>query len=374
MEIKDYLKNKKAIQKSILEYLNDESNTEENYQNLINILNEDQNIREYRSEFQEFLLLLSKISKHHQRTPDFISKITKTLLIYKAEIKQTFSNLELYKIFKNNKLILLSLIEEDIITPDRALANTVFQLKEEKPEFFFYFFSIFKKFYQKRKRQKIEEEMKRFTQDDEELFEQKIRKGENDHYICELIRNDSIDDFISHVNQKNISLSSQIEQSIFETNSYLLKNKTNLIEYSAFFGSSQIFKYLYLNGAELSPSLWLYSIHGENPEILKILEENKIQPKDETFIECFNESLKCHHNETAEFIRKNFIQNESEKVLLLHSKSVNYFNYLYFPTDLTNPDIFYQLCKHNYIKIVKFLLDNSKNLNVNKIVIFLMFF
>ena len=69
-------------------------------------------------------------------------------------------------------------------------------------------------------------------------------KGENDSYRSSLIRQDLIDDFISHVSRTNISLTSKIEPSIFETNQFLIENKPTLIEYSAFYGSIQICKYL----------------------------------------------------------------------------------------------------------------------------------
>ena len=100
-------------------------------------------------------------------------------------------------------------------------------------------------------------------------YEEKHQKGENDSYICSLIRQDSIEEFISHVNENNISPLSKIFPSIFETNLFLIDNKnTTLIEYSAFFGSIQIFKYLLMNEAELRSSLWPYAIHSKNPVLL----------------------------------------------------------------------------------------------------------
>ena len=93
-------------------------------------------------------------------------------------------------------------------------------------------------------KQEIEQEMKNIYPDIFVNFEEKRQKGENDSYLCELIRTDSIEDFISYVNQKNISLSSKIKSSIFETNSFLVEKEPSLIEYTAFFGSIQIFQYL----------------------------------------------------------------------------------------------------------------------------------
>ena len=97
-------------------------------------------------------------------------------------------------------------------------------------------------------------------------YEEKREECENDSYICLLIRKDSVEEFIKYLNRYNISPLSHILPSIFETNPFLIDNKgTTLIEYSAFFGSIQIFQYLLMNNAELTPSLWLYAIRASLP-------------------------------------------------------------------------------------------------------------
>ena len=76
--------------------------------------------------------------------------------------------------------------------------------------------------------------------------------GENESYICKVIRDDNVVEFITYVNQNSISLNSNIRTSIYETNSFLLKAyNLSLIEYAAFFGSIQIFQYLQMNGVIL---------------------------------------------------------------------------------------------------------------------------
>ena len=129
-------------------------------------------------------------------------------------------------------------------------------------------------------------------------------KGQNASYICELIRQDSVEEFITYVNKNNISLSSVINESIFETNSFLINKNPQLIEYAAFFGSIQIFQYIKINCPKLlNGDLWLYGIHSNNAEMIHILEENQIFPKDRSYEECMIESIKCHHNEIVNYIR-----------------------------------------------------------------------
>lgn len=56
-----------------------------------------------------------------------------------------------------------------------------------------------------------------------------------DEEICEIIRKDEIEKFISIVKKENLPLQSDIKHSIFETNSFLLNKTSTLIEYAAFF-------------------------------------------------------------------------------------------------------------------------------------------
>lgn len=50
----------------------------------------------------------------------------------------------------------------------------------------------------------------------------------------------------------NLSLHLKIKKSVFESNSFLLDIEPTLIEYAAFFGSIQIFRYLRYNDVALS--------------------------------------------------------------------------------------------------------------------------
>ena len=77
-------------------------------------------------------------------------------------------------------------------------------------------------------------------------FSELRKQGENERYLCKLIRGDSVEEFIAYVNKMNISRNATIIQSIYETNAFLIKKQSQsdngimLIEYAAFFGSIQI--------------------------------------------------------------------------------------------------------------------------------------
>ena len=130
-------------------------------------------------------------------------------------------------------------------------------------------------------------------------------------YISKLIREDLIEEFDEHITKANLSLNIKIAESIFETHPLLVEKQATLIEYAAFFGSIQIFNYLRMNNVKLTPSLWIYAIHGRNSEIIHILEDNHVKPEDTTFTECLVESIKCHHNEIAEYIENFLMQQQT---------------------------------------------------------------
>ena len=184
-----------------------------------------------------------------------------------------------------------------------------------------------------------------------------------------MIRKDSIDEFIIYINHKSISISSEITPSIFETNSFLIENKNiTLIEYSAFFGSIQIFKYLKINNVQLEPSLWLYSIHSKNSELFNFLESDEYS----NYLSWLIESIKCHHNDFANYIQivlmnQQEVESNEIKVEIL-SNSMKFNNYSYFQTDLIKEQGFFNLCFYNFYKIVELLLEEKENEIKKKII------
>ena len=169
-------------------------------------------------------------------------------------------------------------------------------------------------------------------------FNELRKAGENESYICELIRNDSIDDFIVYVNKRNYSLQSTIVPSIYETNKFLfnkqieryinsgIDSKQNvdhqltLIQYAAFFGAIQILRYLQLNKVEITSELYFFAIYGKNPELIHHLEANlfgsKVEYKSNNssnqnidqnqYTKYLEESIKCHHNDIANYLLESF--------------------------------------------------------------------
>lgn len=251
MNIKEHIEKMKIIQRDLLEFVEKESNTEENYENFIKIIN-DHKIIEDQHKFQSVLRLISQIGNEHRRVYDFIYKIERILEHFKKDITKHFSNSEIFKIFENNKRILLFLIQEKVIIIDEYVVSRITSNKyyeKDYPEYFapeikdFLTDEFIMKYSNQNKCLKNEDFINKIKKEIPEDFYNKRKEGENDSFLCSLIRKDDGKEFGVYINRHNLSFDSTIEESIFETNP-LLMNKKNieLIEYASFFGSIEIVK------------------------------------------------------------------------------------------------------------------------------------
>ena len=114
MSIQKYLEDMRKIQDYILDFLEKEEQTEENFQILTMFLNE-QKIYDDQQKLNSLLHLILKIANNYFNGPTFFAKIERILKLFISSIKKYFSNYEIFNIFKSNKQILLFLIEEQVL-------------------------------------------------------------------------------------------------------------------------------------------------------------------------------------------------------------------------------------------------------------------
>ncbi|KAK8893183.1 hypothetical protein M9Y10_021598 [Tritrichomonas musculus] len=375
--ISEYLEKLKQIQENILQYIEKSDDSEDDFQN-INKIFEEQNVKEDRHKLKELLHLIIHISSNHRRNALFFKKIERIILIFKDIMTNFYSVEDLFNIFKNNKRMLLFLFREEIIPPRSTMISTISNEKFKGWLYPNYFFPEFKPIYNTKLRKEISEQNQKLITtsdnnvDTPEIFEKNRLLGENNSEFCQLIRNDSFEEFKNYVTKTNLSLTSTIEPSIYETNTFLLKRTPTLIEYSAFYGSVNIFKYLQSNQVELTPSLWLYAVHGQNIDLLNILKDSQIKPEDETYRQCYLEAIKCHHIEICEYLSNNGLKLEKGDYGAF-IKSLRVFNIKYFPTSFDSSfNIFYDFCEFDYFYIVTVLLNSTKiDLNARRISYFI---
>ena len=348
MSLTEELEIMKSIQKNLLDLIDEENEIEECYQNILHLF-EDYKIKDDQCFLISILLLISKISDNHNRSINFFEKIMKIILYFKEPIKNNISNLQIFNIFKENKRLLLSLIEEKIIFLDENIISKISSTNYQNMGYSKYF-SPEIKIYEKKESEKTE------NFDD---FNKKRKIGENDRYFLQLIQKDLIEEFIIFVNKNDYSLKSTINPSIFETNLFLIGRKTSLIEYSAFYGSIQIFNYLRLNNVKLKPSLWIYAIHGNNPEIIHLLEENKVEPDDDTYKECYEEAIKCFHNEIAFYIKENLLK--SDEIEKNDNFMFKFYNFSFINEDdiIKDENSIVYLVRYGYVFLMKHVLKSD---------------
>ncbi|KAK8839440.1 hypothetical protein M9Y10_031793 [Tritrichomonas musculus] len=334
MEIEVYIKQKQEIYSSLLEYI---QSTDDSGGELNEIYNSFQKAGVFSKKEQllETLQLISKIEDNRHRASDSYEKLEKIFDTIFSNQKTNISSSEIIQIFKKDKRILLLLLEKEFIKPDK---DAIFRFIHSPNRQFL--FGGLKNFIDEKTRKQIEEEITKKYEESIESFEKKCRIGENDSYICTLIQQDLVEDFISHVTRSNYSLTSNIEPTIYETNSFLMRKTPTLIEYATFYGSIQIIQYLKYNNVPLTESLWLYAVHSNNADMIHFLEGTEIikdNSDKKIYDEVIRESIKCHHNDITDYIKDN-LSNRSDMAEVLSSDFtqciINSDNYYYFPTDI----------------------------------------
>ncbi|KAK8892248.1 hypothetical protein M9Y10_029471 [Tritrichomonas musculus] len=383
MDINNFLEKYSLIQNEILGYFDNENDNFDDFKNFF----DEMKIHENEVDIKKIFPILRTIIDNHYRKSHFFAKLEKIIRYFKEDAKQAFTNDELLDLFSQNKMALLILIKQKMIEINDSVIDT---LKNETN--LDYFMPEILSFYSDHP----------LTFDYNE-YNEKREYGLNNDYLASLIRNDSVEKFISYVNRNNISLKSQIVKCDFETNPILINTKNQkeptLIEYATFYGSIQIFRFLLINNVELTSSLWIYAIHSNNADLIHLLEENQIEPDDKTYEKCLEESIKCHHNDIANyFLNTRDLKNIDFNICLKYNnydiipKDKDYYsNYhislmnLYKSIDI-NPDFYDLLFKASYldinlkekektiliiaikeknVKMIKFLLANPKtDLNI----------
>ena len=365
MAIVEYLANKKKLQNNLLEYIDGESEDIQYVKsNLFHYLGDPNEINKF--ELKEILIFISIFSNNHHRYSDFFQKIDEILLYFKPAIIRFFTNIEIFNIFNTNKRVLLSLFENEFIKPDEHLAKIIKKYEFRKyPE---YFYIEFEQFYDQGLKSKIEEEIGLLDQNTIKIFNEKRRIGENDNYICELIRNDSVNEFIVLINKPETN-KKNIPMSIFETNPCLLIDNVSLIDYAAFFGSIQIFEYLFFEKHQLSINSMVYSVHGNNPTLFHRIEEKTENKKDlpKYFQNALIEAINCHQNKYVDFICISLTTKIEENRNLI-SLCIKSFNFELFPENLSSNYNFYFLCQYNHFTFVDILLKTT-SFDINEMVI-----
>lgn len=251
-----------------------------------------------------------------------------TLLI--PLIRKGISEQQLFEIISSSRCLLVFFFENDLLSLDF--------LKKEIPKFDFRYLLFFPEI--KNNKPELFTSMmiyvyySRFVKNIEasmsiEDFQNYRRIGHDSSEIAQIIRNDDLTEFQQIFSQNNMSFEHVLDKSLFESDK-LLSTPPNLIEYSAFFSSINIFKFLYLllsQVEEYEPkkiySLYLFAIAGGSFEIIHLVENLNL---DTNLIDkqAMKYSIYYHQNDLCEYLHSNFDLKYDIETLLM---CINYNNY-----------------------------------------------
>ncbi|KAK8871951.1 hypothetical protein M9Y10_007697 [Tritrichomonas musculus] len=361
--IKKLVEENKCMQKNILDFLEAKDAC---FKNVTEYLDNEQ-IRENKEKLFIFINILSAISANHKISDDFINKIEQIIKYLQLDIKKFNSDLEIYQTFKKSKRILLFLFDQKILTPN----SQVFADIRRSTDMLQYFYPEFESFILE-----MENPPSCIVKKEEREC------GDNSDMLCEIIRQDSVKDFSIFINENNVSLSYEIDGTIYETNSFLSNKKVTMIEYAAFQGSTNIFKYLMTMKVTMDPSILLYAIHSNNDEFVDFILQNVVKIDQKTSDLCLLESIKCHHIQIMEFFKEHHFQDDGK--INLPRQCLKNYNFILLNDILSEMkcyddiDSFFKredknlilfLCKYKLFSFVKVLLEYNRNLNINEKII-----
>lgn len=137
MEVNSYLTQKEQIRDYILEYIDKESdnNDESSFTQLKEKIKE----KSSKYDLEELLHLILSISNNRHCNPYFFERIKQILFLIKDQIKQNISIPELFELFSTNKRLQLILFELEIISIQdpaieaffkRSISNYTFIIKQ----------------------------------------------------------------------------------------------------------------------------------------------------------------------------------------------------------------------------------------------------
>lgn len=272
----------------------------------------------------------------------------------KDEIQKSFSNYEIFNIFKSNKLILLFLFEQKIIIPDKSISFLISTEKYKKRFYPQFFYPEFKELFPEKLVKEIESQNKDIGSED---FLNKRKIGQNDSEICEIIRKDSVEEYIQFFERNKDKFLFEVDKSIYETNLFLLKQEhCQFVTYATFFGSMKILEHL---KTKLNSYLWIPAIHSQKQDIINFLNENKIALNDKLFNTCIDECIKCHHLDFLNHFRKSFTQFKQTNNLKTSLKYYNFTETLTYKKPENHN--FYDMCEFGYMILVEYQLNNHVN-------------
>lgn len=185
--------------------------------------------------------------------------------------------------------------------------------------------------------------------------------GMNTIPIYYSLRFDRIDDFLKFTASSQFKNDGKVMNSIYERCSFV-NEKPRMIEYAAFFGSTECFKYFILNCEDKSPGLLRYAVCSGNAEIIKICSDLKST----TFIGTLGLSIEYHHQAISEWLIEAKKQTCNDQISIQNCfRFCNFEMFIYMLKEGVNANFFLIEATHYSNLLAVLFLLRIKGINVN---------
>ena len=187
-----------------------------------------------------------------------------------------------------------------------------------------------------------------------EVYENPIQEN----ILLSYIKNDDVSSFVDYITIHNFNIKND--------EITVINLPFHLIDISAYLGSIDIFKYLILNGVEITENTIYSSILGGQEIIVEYL-----HTLGHSFDDCLSYAIWRHHNSLAKWLIENYHSDDmtlAECVFGFNTEMLLYFinnlNVDINSIDEYNKTALHWAVEHNDLNTVQFLLSKSIDINI----------
>ena len=185
--------------------------------------------------------------------------------------------------------------------------------------------------------------------------------GINTNPMIYSLRFDKIDDFVKFTKTSQFKNDAKVMNCMYERCTFV-NEKPKMIEYAAFFGSIECFKYFILNCEDKSPGLLRFAVCSGNSEIIKTC----CDLKSSTFLGTLGLSIEYHHQVISEWLIEAKNQTCNDQISIQNCfRFCNFEMFIYMMKEGVNANFFLIEAVHYSNLLAILFLLRIKGINVN---------